>query len=138
MHIKYIKTIVFYCYGFTMYDLNELCQGKFHLRSIINKIPSVDSWNVKIGGTFSSSQILEIELVAFICCENSLAPENTRLMILESTMITWRIQKVQNSCWKNLQPVRLPEFYFSRKKVQPIFIAVQDFTLIISYALYFD
>ena len=33
-------------------------------------------------------------------------------MILESTMITWKIQNVQNFCSKKLQPMQLSEFDF--------------------------
>ena len=45
--------------------------------------------------------------------------KNLRLMILESKMITWQTQKIQNSCSIFLQPMRLPAFDFILRKKNP-------------------
>ena len=43
---------------------------------------------------------------------NRVQEENLQLMILEPTMITWRIAKTQNSCIIKLHPMQLSEFDF--------------------------
>ena len=49
--------------------------------------------------------------------------------ILEPTDIMWSVQKVQNSCSKNLQSIQLSELVFIALKSSIDFITVQDFTL---------
>ena len=87
----------------------------FHSNSTAVSMSSVNSWNTK-HRPFSGNQIKFWELhwlqlfaarfFKLVTLESStlvsLAQKNLRLIVLELTIITWQIQKVQNSCKKSV------------------------------------